>query len=234
MSANYLKVYTRRQKPLRSKNLARIDKFFEQGFVNMDNRYKKILSRLFDHKVKVLLLVVLIFILSMMQFSNLGISLAPSMSEDSLTISLELPSGTPLDETEHDTIQLVKLFEEIGGYDNMIVTIGESGMFSSSTYSNKSSVEVVLPDAQDQTVTVNEMKNILRQHFNDFPGATLEFTSRGPGMGNDNPVDILVKSDDLDAAVAFADELKEMMADKLPRHLLSRLPIWMKVCLSWK
>ena len=216
MSANYLKIYTRKQKPLRNKTLARIDHFFEQGFVNMDNNYKKILSRLLDHKGKVLFLVFLIFIFSMMQFSKLGMSLAPSMSEDSLTISLELPTGTPLEETEHNTLQLVSLFEEIGGYDNMIVTVGESGNFGGSTYSNKSSVEVVLPDAQDQTVTVNEMKNILRQHFNDFPGAVLEFTSRGPGMGNDNPVDILVKSDDLDAAVAFADVLKEMMANNLP------------------
>jgi HAE1 family hydrophobic/amphiphilic exporter-1 len=216
MSANYLKVYTRKQKPLRFKSLSRIDSFFEQGFVNLDNNYKKFLSRLLDHKGKVLTLVVLIFVFSMMQFSKLGVSLAPPMSEDSLTISLELPMGTPLAETEHDTLQLVALFEEIGGYENMIVSVGESGRFGGSTYTNKSSVEVNLPDAVDQTVTVAEMKTILRQHFNDFPGAVLEFTSRGPGMGNDNPVDILVQSDDLDAAIAFADELKELLADNLP------------------
>ncbi|OQY32919.1 MAG: hypothetical protein B6241_09680 [Spirochaetaceae bacterium 4572_59] len=216
MSANYLKIYTRKQKPLRSKTLRRMDEVFEKGFVSLDISYKKLLSRLMDHKGKLLLMVFLIFILSMMQFTKMGIILAPSMSEDSLTISLELPTGTPLDETEHYTQQLVALFEEIGGYDSMIVSVGESGRFGGSTYSNKSSVAVVLPDAQDQTVTVNEMKTILRKHFNDFPGATLEFSSRGPGMGNSNPVDILIKSDDLEAAVSFANELKEMISENLP------------------
>lgn len=216
MSANYLKVFTRKQKPIRNKTLRHIDSSFEKGFVTLDNNYKNLLSRLMGHKKKVLLLVVLIFIFSIMQFSNMGMSLTPTMSDDSLTVSLELPSGTPLDETEHDTFQLVKIFEEIGGYNNMIITIGESSHFADSTYSNKSTIEVNLPDAQDQSVTVTEMKNLLRQHFNDFPGAALEFTSHGPGMGNDNPVDILVKSDDLDAAVAFADELKELLADNLP------------------
>ncbi|MDC7227567.1 MAG: efflux RND transporter permease subunit [Spirochaetales bacterium] len=216
MSANYLKVFTRKQKPIRNKRLALIDSSFEQGFVKLDSNYKKVLYRLLNHKWKVVLFVTLIFILSAMQFAQMGMNFAPNMSDDSLTVSLELPNGTPLDETEQNTFQLVSIIEEIGGYNDMIVTIGESSHFSSSTYSNKSTVEMIFPDAVDQTVTVAEMKVLLRQHFNDFPGATLEFTSRGPGMGNDNPVDIMVKSDDLDAAVAFADELKEALEDNLP------------------
>jgi HAE1 family hydrophobic/amphiphilic exporter-1 len=216
MSSNYLKVYTRKQKPIKNKKLAKIDQIFEKGFTKLDNNYEKNLNRLFDHKWKVLLLVALIFIISILKFGNMGMNLAPTMSDDSLTISLELPTGTPLDETEQDTMQLVKIFEDIGGYTNMLVTVGESSHFSSSTYTNKSSIEVVLPDAQDQTVTVAQMKTLLREHFNDFAGATLEFTSHGPGMGNADPIDILIKSDDLDAANDFAEQLKELIEEKLP------------------
>ena len=216
MSSNYLKVYTRKQKPLKNKKLAKIDTVFEKGFTKLDKKYERNLNLLFDYRWQVLLLVALIFVLSMIKFGNMGMNLAPTMSDDSLTISLELPTGTPLDETEHDTMQLVKIFEDIGGYTNMLVTVGESSHFSSSTYTNKSSIEVVLPDAQDQTVTVAQMKTLLREHFNDFAGATLEFTSHGPGMGNDDPIDILIKSDDLDAANNFAEELKDLIEEKLP------------------
>ncbi len=216
MSANYLKIYTRTQKPLKSRLLKRIDDSFVKGFDKLDGGYMKLLNILMDHKGKVLLLVFILFAFSMTQFTKMGIILAPSRSEDSLTVSMELPQGTPLDETEQEVMQLVQLFDEIGGYENMIVTVGESGMFGGTTYANKASVEITLPRFQEQTISSDEIKNRLRTHFNDFPAATLEFSSMGPGMGNDNPVDILVKSDDLDAAIDFADELKTMIKENLP------------------
>ncbi len=216
MSANYLKVYTRKQKPLKNKVLKTVDDFFDKAFVQLDNLYKKILSRLLDHKGKVLLLVFLIFVLSMFQFTKMGMILAPSMSEDTVTVTMELPQGTPLDETEQEIMQLADIIEDIGGYENMIVTVGESGMFGGSISPNKGSVEITLPEFQEQTITADEIKKILRQHFNDFPATTVEFSSMGPGMGNENPVDILITSDDLDAAISFADELKAMIMDNLP------------------
>ena len=216
MSANFLKIYTRKQKPLKSHALRKIDEAFEQGFTNLDKAYEALLSRLMDHKGKVLLLVLLLFIFSMMTFTKMGIILAPPMSDDSVSVTLELPQGTPLDETEQQVLQLASIVEEIGGYENMIVTVGESGHFGGSVSSNKASVEITLPDYQEQTISATEIKNLLRGHFNDFPAATLEFEARGRGMGNDNPVDILIKSDDMDGAIAFADELKAMITDNLP------------------
>jgi HAE1 family hydrophobic/amphiphilic exporter-1 len=216
MSANYLKVYTRTQKPIQHKSLAKLDKFFENKFTNLDLRYKKHLNTLFDHKGKVLILVLLTLIISLYQFTTMGFNLAPSMSTDSLSISLELPSGTNLDETERDTFALVDEIKEIGGYENIIVTVGESSFMGSATYSNKSTIDVTFPDAVDQSVTVDEMKAQIRNHFNDFAGATVEFSSSGPGMSNADPVDIIIKSDSLDDASDFAAVLKDKIDDEIP------------------
>ena len=216
MSANYLKVYTRTQKPVKNKTLAKLDKFFENKFKRLDLRYERHLNALFDHKGKVLLLVLLTLIISLYQFTTMGFNLAPTMSTDSLSVSLELPAGTNLDETEKDTFALVDEIKEIGGYENLIVTVGESAYMGATTYSNKSTIDITFPDAVDQTVTVEEMKAILRTHFNDFAGATVEFSSSGPGMSNSDPVDILVKSDSLDDASDFATVLKNKIEDELP------------------
>lgn len=216
MSANYLKVYTRTQKPVKNKSLAKLDKFFENKFKRLDLRYERHLNALFDHKGKVLLLVLLTLIISLYQFTTMGFNLAPTMSTDSLSVSLELPAGTNLDETEKDTFALVDEIKEIGGYENLIVTVGESAYMGATTYSNKSTIDITFPDAVDQTVTVEEMKAILRTHFNDFAGATVEFSSSGPGMSNSDPVDILVKSDSLDDASDFATVLKNKIEDELP------------------
>ena len=217
MAANYLKIYTRTQKPLRIGFLKKIDTSLANGFERLDRGYTKLLDRLMDHKGKVLLLVFALLALTVGQMKKMGIILAPSMSEDSISVSIELPQGTPLDETEQVVRQLVDIMEGVGGYENMIVTVGEASSFMGGTvYSNKGEVQITLPDYQNQSLSSEEIKNLLRGHFNDFPGATVEFSSRGPGMGNDNPVDILVKSDDLDAAIDFADELKALIKENLP------------------
>ncbi|MDC7236493.1 MAG: efflux RND transporter permease subunit [Sphaerochaetaceae bacterium] len=216
MSANYLKIYTRKQRPLKNKGLAKLDNFFDKGFKNMSLRYERQLSALYNHKGKMLVLVALLLVLSLYEFTTMGVDLAPSMSDDSLSISLELPMGTTLDETELATNQMVNIIKEIGGYNDMIVTIGEGGSFGGSTYSNKATIDLVFPDAVDQVIAVDDVKNQLRTHFDDFAGASVEFSSQGPGMGNSDPVDILIYSDSLDDASAFATTLRDTIEEKLP------------------
>ena len=218
LSANYLKIRTRTQKPLKNKALKKLDNAFEAGFNALDNGYKKLLAALMNHKKKTLLFIFLLFVLTMLQIPKMGMVLTPSMSEDSFTVSMELPTGTALDETEQQVRQLIENIEyEMGGhYENMVVTIGESGMLGGSVESNKASVEVKLPDYQNQTMTADEMKALVRTWFNDFPAATLEFSGKGPGMGNSNPVDLVIQSDNLDQAISFSDDLVELMKANLP------------------
>ncbi|MDC7225073.1 MAG: efflux RND transporter permease subunit [Spirochaetales bacterium] len=216
LSAHYIKLNTRAQKPLKIAFLRRADDFLEEGFERLDRAYKRALGVILDHKIKVLILAFLVLFIALQQFASLGIIFTPNMSEDSLTVSLELPQGTTLDETEQVMGQLAQLIEEeLHGIDNTIITIGEGSLFGT-TYSNKGSIELILPSYNDQTMSVNEMKTILRNHFNDFPGATLEFTSRGPGMGNDDPVDIMISSDDNEAVIRTSAEIRQLIEDNLP------------------
>ncbi len=216
MAANYLKVYTRKQKPLKNKTLQKIDHAFEIGFNKLDSAYAELLSRLLDNKAKTIILVFMLLVLSVIGFTQLGIIMAPPMSEDTVSVSFSLPQGTPLDETALQILQLTSIVEAVGGYENIVVTAGETTMMGGAAESNKASLEVSLPPYQLQTVTAEEMKKVIRRHYKDFPGAEIEFLAGGPGLGNADPVDILVKSDDLGHAVTFAEELKALIKDKLP------------------
>jgi len=216
LSANFLKVYTRKQKPLSIKFLKRLDDAFSRGLIGLDSLYKKMLSSLMAHKGKTLFLVFAIFVLAMAQIPRMGIILAPEMSESSINISMTLPRGTTLDETESEMNQFVHLVEEIGGFESLMVTIGESGYFGGTIDSNKATIEITFPDAQHQIMSVAGMKVKLMSHFNDFPSAILEFNDGPPGLGNENPVDLIVQSDNLNKAMAFAEDLKTLIAQKLP------------------
>jgi len=218
LSANYLKIYTRRQKPIRWEMLRKTDLFFEKGFEKLDQGYKRVLTMLLQHKGKVLLLVVLLFALSVKLFTGMGIIMAPPMSEDSIRISIELPSGTSLDETEQTALQLAGLFDDkySGAYENMTVTIGSGGGFGGTNNSNAANIRISLPSYQEQSVSATDMKAFLREHFNDFPSTTVEFESFGMGVASDTPVDVVIRSDDMDAAMEAAEEVKSLIAGNLP------------------
>ncbi|MDA3957673.1 efflux RND transporter permease subunit [Oceanispirochaeta sp.] len=218
LSANYLKIYTRIQKPLQNKYLQKTDQFFARGFENLDQGYKKILTLLMNHKGKVLILVALVFVLSVLQFSKMGIIMAPPMSEDSIRLSLKLPSGTSLDETEQTALQMAKIFDDkySGSYVNMTVTIGSGGGFSSTSESNAANIRISLPTYQEQIVSAIDMKAFLREHFNDFPSTVVEFESFGMGVSSDTPVDVVIRSDDMDAAMNTSNEIKALIEDNLP------------------
>lgn len=216
MSANYLKIYTRKQKPIKNKALRNLDQAFENGFNRLDKGYTWLLSRLMDHKGKVLGLVFMLFLLSVIQFARMGMIMAPPMSEDLLTVAIELPQGTPLDETEQQIQHLTSIIEDAGGYESLVLTIGETGNMGADPESNKGSILIVLPEFQKQTISVDEYKAIIRSHFNDFPTAEITFPEGNGGISNSNPVDIVIKSDDLDLAIAFANDVKGLLASNLP------------------
>ena len=218
LAANYLKINTRTQKPLKSAALKKADGIMEKGFEKLDNGYKTVLSRLLDHKYKVLVLVVLLFAFSVKQFTDLGIIMAPPMSEDSIRLSIELPTGTSLDETEQTALQLAEIFDDefAGNYENISVTVGSGGGMGGTSYSNEASIRIALPSYQDQEVSATDMKAFLREHFNDFPSTTVEFESFGMGVASDTPVDVVLASDDIDAATAAAEELKTLIEENIP------------------
>jgi HAE1 family hydrophobic/amphiphilic exporter-1 len=57
----------------------------------------------------------------------------------------------------------------------------------------------------------------LRVYFGGYPAASFSFSSMSMGLGNMNPVDVIVKSDDLHVAAATAQEIRDLIAENLPQ-----------------
>jgi HAE1 family hydrophobic/amphiphilic exporter-1 len=222
LSSSYVKIYTRKQKPLRFRVLRFIDDKAEDAFEALDRGYKRVLSLLIDYRWLTLLLVVLIMVLTFQAFGAMHQSLYPTMSETSVTVSVTLPEGTTLETTESLLRDLeAKAKQDIVGYKDLIVTVGGGGMFGGGggmlggSGSNSGSLQISLTDDKSAD-TMQEVQEKLRQYFPLYPSASFSFSQMSMGLGNLNPVDVVVKSDDLDLAVATAEQIRDLIDENLP------------------
>ncbi|WP_320120831.1 efflux RND transporter permease subunit [uncultured Sphaerochaeta sp.] len=215
LSSSYVKIYTRKQKPLRPRLLRFIDDKAEDAFEALDRGYKRVLSLLIDYRWLTLLLVVMIMVLTFQAYGAMHQSLYPTMSETSVTVSATLPEGTTLETTESLLRDLeAQAKQDIVGYKDLIVTVGGGGMFGGGG-TNSGSLQISLHDDEgaDSMQTVQEK---LRQYFPLYPSASFSFSQMSMGLGNINPVDVVVKSDNLDLAVATAEQIRDLIEENLP------------------
>ena len=216
LSSHYIGTYSRLQKPLKVPVLIKIDNAFERFFTNLNKLYEKLIRAALNNKGLVVALTALLFIFSILNFGALGISLMPSMAENSITVELNMEPGTSLERTRVLVDQFKDIVkEEIKGIDYLVVTAGSVGNFESAS-SYKGTIEIYMDS--DNTDADNDMtaKNKLRPYFDNFPQAEFVFAGRRFGMGNSDPVDIIIKSDDLEKATVTANNIKEVLLEYVP------------------
>jgi HAE1 family hydrophobic/amphiphilic exporter-1 len=140
----------------------------------------------------------------------------PEQDEDSVSVTATLPMGTPLRETEAILKQLeIVVQNEVKGYKSLIINAGGGGFMGMGASKNSGSLQIQLPDFKDRIESANEIKDILRKQFNNFPGVSFSFGG-GMGMfGGGGSVDIVLRTDDLVKGKAIADRIAALLKDRL-------------------
>jgi HAE1 family hydrophobic/amphiphilic exporter-1 len=214
LTSSYVRLYTRKQKPLKIRLLRFIDDKAEAAFDALDRAYKRTLALLIDYKWLTLILVVMILVLTFQAFQAMPQSLYPTMSETSVTLSVTLPEGTTLATTENILMDLyAKAEQDIKGYKDITVTAGGGGMFGNGG-TNSGSLQISLLD-EEGADTMQIVQDKLRRYFNLYPAASFSFSQMSMGLGNLNPVDVAVKSDNLDLAVETAEKIRDLIDENL-------------------
>lgn len=217
LSSKFLPIFTRKQKPMKDGLLKKIDGAMGKFFDGLDNAYKKLLHYILDHKGRVLSIIVLAFVLSLMGIGFIGIEMMPSASEDMVQLTLELPPGTPLEETKALVAELEeKLLENMEGMESLVTMSGTSGDFFSGSASNQGMLLIVLPPFEDRVESAQEIQAFLREDLQRRPGLEYSFSS-GANMGGGSPIDIEIQSEDLQLAREVGEEIKALIQDNVPQ-----------------
>ncbi|MDR2702360.1 MAG: efflux RND transporter permease subunit [Spirochaetaceae bacterium] len=221
LSSHYLPLVTRKQKPLTGP-LVGIDKIIGNFLYWLDDKYRRAVRKVLKHKLIVIVSVIVLFVVSMVvAFTVVGYEFMPQQEADSVSISATLPMGTALTSTESTLQQLQGIIErdiDKAVYKEIILNAGGGGMMSSGG-SHTGSLRINLVDYKDRTMTADQIKDKLRNHFNEFPGVMFSFGGSfgGGGMfGAGNSIDIVLRTDDLVKGKALGDRIATLIKEKVP------------------
>ncbi|MDR2313626.1 MAG: efflux RND transporter permease subunit [Spirochaetaceae bacterium] len=217
LSSHYLPLVTRRQKPLTGP-LVRLDHKFEGFFTWLDEKYRRAVRKVLRHKLIVCLSLGVLFIASLLlAIFVVGYEFMPQEEADNVSITATLPMGSSLAQTESTLQQLQGIVEreiEKTAYEEIVLNAGGGGMFSSGSHSG--SLRINLVEYKKRPLSAEDVKARLRAHFNEFPGVSFSFGGGfGGGMGG-NPIDIVLRTDDLVKGKALADRISLLIKEKIP------------------
>jgi HAE1 family hydrophobic/amphiphilic exporter-1 len=218
LSSHYLPLVTRKQKPVKG-FLAPIDRVMDRFFVALENMYRRAVDRVLRHKLIVIGLILLLLIGSIAMIPVIGWVFMPEQEADNVSVTANLPMGTPLPETEAILRQLQGVVErEIpdNAYRQLVLNVGGGGMMGRGGGSNSGSLRIDLPKFDERILSADEIKAKLRTHFNEFPGVSFSFGGGGMMMGSGNPVDIVLRTDDLVKGKATAEKIAALLRERIP------------------
>lgn len=219
LTSHYLPISSRKQRPLRGITGA-IDGVMARGFTALDEAYKASLRWTLRHKIVVVIGIVGILVGSVFMIPMTGFEFTPEQEEDSVSVAVEMPVGTTLDVTRGVLTQLQLIVEEeVQTHRDIIIEAGRPAFFGflGAADTSKGSLTVLLPPYDERTVSSREVQQILRSHFNDFPGAVFSFDDGGGGGGfNATPIEIILRSEDRDLMRETGERILEVLKDHVP------------------
>ncbi|MCL2042823.1 MAG: efflux RND transporter permease subunit [Treponema sp.] len=216
LASHYLPLVTRKQQQLTG-FLAKIDRKFDDFFKALDNNYRRAVDKILRRKIITISIIMALFAGSIILIPIIGWEFMPQQDEDSVIVSATLPVGTPLEETEAVLHQFQMIVErEIQGYENLVLRAGGGGFFGmGGESSNSGSLRINLPPFKDRIETANEIKDILRPHFNSFPGVSFSLRDGMNMMGGGGAVDISLRTENLVRGKEIAENISALLSEHL-------------------
>lgn len=207
LAGKFLPLTNRNEKPVKNPVLKTIYGFFEKVIDWISKLYSKLLKKCLQNRLVTIVISLCVLAVAIGLMGTLQINMMPSGNDSSVTLNVTMAVGTPFDETKEVLLSFEDIVkEEVEGYENITTTIGRGGRTSST---NRGSIQISLPESDKQIDDAATIQQKLRKHFDEFPGVRFTFNSgmRGQMMGDD--IDIVIRSDDMDAALQVADWYSE-------------------------
>ncbi|MDA3900179.1 MAG: efflux RND transporter permease subunit [Spirochaetes bacterium] len=216
LASRFFPVSNRSENPVKNIFLIKLYSFIEKKLQDLTSWYRSVLIVALNHRKKTVFIVLGVLLVTLCFLPFMRINPIPSMSDDSVTVNLEMPLGTPLEDTESVIRQLEKFItSDIRGIKNLTVNVG-LGMGNPMTSTDATyigSITIQLPKSKNQIDTSEIIKEKIRAHFGDFPMAKLTFeqgmSQQMMGIGSD--IDIALRSDDFNAALETAKKIQQVM-----------------------
>ena len=170
----------------------------------LDHAYRRALGWTLSHKIVTALIGALIFVGILACIPYLQFSFLPNVGQETLSIAILLPPGTPLDTTNAQALEVERVLRALPGAENVFVSVG------STSAPERASFTVKFHDEKQVAAAEKE----LREKLNGIPGLAFSSNSiAGSGLGvagrtvqinlqtNGSPEDLVVASNQIMDAI---------------------------------
>ncbi|MDE6350457.1 MAG: efflux RND transporter permease subunit [Treponemataceae bacterium] len=207
LAGHFLPLTNRKEKPLKSKFLIALYAAFDVPMNAITALYRRALKSALGHRKATTLICVCALAVAVAFVPTIRTQMMTGGHDDSVTVNVRLPIGTRLAETKAVLNQLEDIItHEVNGYKTLISTAG------SGTSSYSGSIQIQLPDSDEQIDDDVTIQNKLRAHFGDFPAdVRLSFRQGTARQMAGSDIELKVRSDSLDLALYVANQLESVM-----------------------
>lgn len=175
--------------------------------------YNKLIRFALRKRWLIVLVMMVLFVGSLVSMGMLGMELMPSTDEGQYSITVTLPEGAELDETNLMTEKIEKIVEQAESVETVFATVsGSSAMGSNGT--NSATIQVTLSD--DRKMTTNDAVEQIRQALSNIAGAEISVeasssTSIGSSTSS-NGVSFELSGDDFELLEKYATQARDILA----------------------
>lgn len=209
LAGHFLPLTNRKEKPIKSRFLIALYAAFDMPMNAITALYRRALKSALGHRKATTLICVCALAVAIAFVPTIRTQMMTGGHDDSVTVNVRLPIGTQLSETKAVLNQLEDIItHEVNGYKTIISTAG------SGTSSYSGSIQIQLPDSDEQIDDDVTIQNKLRAHFGDFPAdVRLSFRQGMARQMAGSDIELKVRSDSLDLALQVANQLESVMDD---------------------
>lgn len=177
----------------------------------LEKKYRALLTWALDHKKRVVGLASALIIISVCLMPLVGMEFMPKQDTGEYTISITLPNGTALRETQRVTDLVVGYLQELPEQEWALYAVGSgSGMMSFSSSPETAMIRGKLQEKLSRTRTIDQVLDELRSKCAGIPGAKIEITGSDMNMGTAfTPIEVNLTGDNLEVLQALSDTFAE-------------------------
>jgi len=195
--------------------MGRFGLWFEAQFDKLKEFYGRVLAWSLGHRTIVYAGVIVMFIASIMLVAKgfIGGEFMTQSDRGEFTVSVELPSGAKLEQTNQTTQQLESVVLAIPEVRKAFVNVGTSseGLVGQSS-NNSAELNIALVPKEERIRSTDEVSQEIKDKVGDIPGVKVRVNPIGIfGTANQSPIQLGVIGNDLDSVRAAANRVADML-----------------------
>ncbi len=183
--------------------------WFNIGFTKVEHGYSRLLKWSLGHRKSVLAITIAMLVGSLALTPMIGSEFFPASDQGQITITVEMPNGTVVAETDRVTKQVESIVSKLPELDLMATMTGSNvSPVAQTASSNMATVNVLLVDVLERNRSSEEVAQALRKDLANIAGPEITVSAQA-GFSTGSPVDITLRGDDLEVLKEIGAIMKE-------------------------